>query len=267
MRAWAADGVEHDLAALLADAAALPSGGPTIDVDDPAFIPPGDMPRAHPRRGRPGGRGPARHAGGDHRAASSTRSPRRTPAPSPRQHSWPDAASTRSTSSAAEPRTNCSVDGPRRCRSCRSSPVRSRRPRSATCASRRWRRARCPTTSTRSAASSPGPSHLVSYEPDPHRLKPAHASSGSVSTRIPHGFRPRCRIRRRSSRACQFERRQLAEIPADDLVGDDPQPGVAAVVVHLPARVLGGVEPFRLDEFGCLLPRARNLADRASPRR
>ena len=26
---------------------ALPDGGPIIDVDDPAFIPPGDMPRAH----------------------------------------------------------------------------------------------------------------------------------------------------------------------------------------------------------------------------
>ena len=45
MRAWALDGVEHDLAGLLDDAAALPSGGPTIDVDDPMFIPPGDMPQ------------------------------------------------------------------------------------------------------------------------------------------------------------------------------------------------------------------------------
>ena len=44
MRTWAADGDEHDLARLLHDAAALPSGGPTIDVDDPIFIPPGDMP-------------------------------------------------------------------------------------------------------------------------------------------------------------------------------------------------------------------------------
>ncbi len=44
MRTWAADGDEHDLARLLDDAAALPSGGPTIDVDDPIFIPPGDMP-------------------------------------------------------------------------------------------------------------------------------------------------------------------------------------------------------------------------------
>ena len=34
-----------DLDALLAAAAQLPSGGPQFDVDDPAFIPPGDMPR------------------------------------------------------------------------------------------------------------------------------------------------------------------------------------------------------------------------------
>jgi rhamnulokinase len=35
----------NDLEALLAEAARLPSGGPQINVDDPAFIPPGDMPR------------------------------------------------------------------------------------------------------------------------------------------------------------------------------------------------------------------------------
>ena len=45
MRAWADEGVEQDLAELLDDAAALPSGGPTVDVDDPTFIPPGDMPQ------------------------------------------------------------------------------------------------------------------------------------------------------------------------------------------------------------------------------
>jgi rhamnulokinase len=33
-----------DLDALLAEAAALPAGGPTFDVDDPVFLPPGDMP-------------------------------------------------------------------------------------------------------------------------------------------------------------------------------------------------------------------------------
>ncbi|WP_367138330.1 rhamnulokinase family protein [Saccharothrix sp. HUAS TT1] len=35
----------RDLADLLAEAGALPPGGPTVDVDDPGFIPPGDMPR------------------------------------------------------------------------------------------------------------------------------------------------------------------------------------------------------------------------------
>jgi len=40
MRAWGRD----DVAGLLAAAAELPDGGPVIDVDDPAFVPPGDMP-------------------------------------------------------------------------------------------------------------------------------------------------------------------------------------------------------------------------------
>jgi len=57
MREWAADGVAHDLPRLLADAAALPSGGPTIDVDDPTFIPPGDMPRRIRDAAGPAGEG------------------------------------------------------------------------------------------------------------------------------------------------------------------------------------------------------------------
>ena len=40
MREWG----RSDLDALIAEAALVGSGGPTIDVDDPAFIPPGDMP-------------------------------------------------------------------------------------------------------------------------------------------------------------------------------------------------------------------------------
>jgi rhamnulokinase len=44
MRTWAEAGTPHDLHALLDDAAALPSGGPTFDVDDDIFIPPDDMP-------------------------------------------------------------------------------------------------------------------------------------------------------------------------------------------------------------------------------
>jgi rhamnulokinase len=44
LRQWAEDGEDVDLESLLRSAAELPSGGPTIDVDDPTFIPPGDMP-------------------------------------------------------------------------------------------------------------------------------------------------------------------------------------------------------------------------------
>jgi len=43
MRAWSEAGQPQDLAALLAAAAALPPGS-LIDVDDPMFIPPGEMP-------------------------------------------------------------------------------------------------------------------------------------------------------------------------------------------------------------------------------
>ena len=41
MRAWGTD----DVLGLVAEAAELPDGGPVIDVDDPAFVSPGDMPR------------------------------------------------------------------------------------------------------------------------------------------------------------------------------------------------------------------------------
>lgn len=44
LRTWAEAGDGADLATLLAAAAVLPPGGPTVDVDDPAFIPPGGMP-------------------------------------------------------------------------------------------------------------------------------------------------------------------------------------------------------------------------------
>ncbi|MGN8132393.1 rhamnulokinase [Paenarthrobacter sp. 22069] len=43
-RTWASAGMQHDLAALLAAAAALPDGGPKINPDDPYFIAPDNMP-------------------------------------------------------------------------------------------------------------------------------------------------------------------------------------------------------------------------------
>ncbi len=42
LRAWRRD---DDLLDLLAAASGIPSGGPSIDIDDPVFNPPGDMPR------------------------------------------------------------------------------------------------------------------------------------------------------------------------------------------------------------------------------
>ena len=44
MRTWAGAGEPADLDRLLAGAANLPAGGPTVDPNDPAFLPPGDMP-------------------------------------------------------------------------------------------------------------------------------------------------------------------------------------------------------------------------------
>jgi rhamnulokinase len=44
LRAWSLRGLDLDLTDLLVAAAALPPGGPRIDSDDPAFLPPGDMP-------------------------------------------------------------------------------------------------------------------------------------------------------------------------------------------------------------------------------
>ncbi len=64
MRTWELRGSGVDLGEVLAAAAALPAGGPRIDPDDPAFLPPGDMPariaRACRDAGRPiDGAGPA----------------------------------------------------------------------------------------------------------------------------------------------------------------------------------------------------------------
>jgi rhamnulokinase len=44
LRAWEQAGSPEDLEALLGAAAELPPGGPRIDPNDPAFLPPGDMP-------------------------------------------------------------------------------------------------------------------------------------------------------------------------------------------------------------------------------
>ncbi len=45
LRSWSSTGDPPDLSALLQEAAALPSGGPLIDVDDPDLVAPGNMPQ------------------------------------------------------------------------------------------------------------------------------------------------------------------------------------------------------------------------------
>lgn len=44
LRTWQRQGGTTDLPALIAEAATLPTGGPTFDPDDPVFLPPGDIP-------------------------------------------------------------------------------------------------------------------------------------------------------------------------------------------------------------------------------
>ena len=44
LRTWREAGDDADQDTLLAEAAGLPTGGPTVDVDDAEFLPPGDMP-------------------------------------------------------------------------------------------------------------------------------------------------------------------------------------------------------------------------------
>jgi rhamnulokinase len=44
LRVWRRAGLPAELPRLLAAAAELPRGGPLVDPDDPAFLPPGDMP-------------------------------------------------------------------------------------------------------------------------------------------------------------------------------------------------------------------------------
>ena len=44
LRAWALSGQDVELTTVLAQAAALPAGGPTVDAESPAFLAPGGMP-------------------------------------------------------------------------------------------------------------------------------------------------------------------------------------------------------------------------------
>jgi rhamnulokinase len=44
LRTWSSEGRPQDLETVLSAAAALPAGGPVIDVDDPSFLAPGPMP-------------------------------------------------------------------------------------------------------------------------------------------------------------------------------------------------------------------------------
>ena len=108
MRAWADEGARTTSPACSPTPRDCPAAARSIDVDDPAFIPPGDMPDAHRRGRRRGRRRPPSTPAAITRCivdsladAYARRSPRRPSSPAP--------TSTSSTSSAAAPRTNCSA--------------------------------------------------------------------------------------------------------------------------------------------------------------
>ena len=64
IRTWQLQGIETDLTDLLRAAGELPTGGPRFDPDDPAFLPPGDMPsRIRRALGAAGERVPGSPAG------------------------------------------------------------------------------------------------------------------------------------------------------------------------------------------------------------
>ena len=127
----------HELASLLVDAERMPAGGPVIDVDDDAFIPPGDMPAPH--------RGGRREQWRSHAVQTPPHTvqvhPRlarhrlRSDRPTGRR-ARPGRKSTSSTSSAAARRTSCSASSPPTSPGCPSSPGRSRPRPSATSSSR-----------------------------------------------------------------------------------------------------------------------------------
>jgi rhamnulokinase len=56
LRTWNLRGLDVELGEVLEAAASLPAGGPRIDPDDPAFLPPGDMPDRIVRASRESGR-------------------------------------------------------------------------------------------------------------------------------------------------------------------------------------------------------------------
>jgi rhamnulokinase len=99
VRVWRAAGRPSDLPVLLEQAAALPPGGPLVDVADPRFLPPGDMPSriAACCRRRAGRRCRTRCTSC---AASSTASRRRWPPLCATLRGWPVAGWTWSMSSA-----------------------------------------------------------------------------------------------------------------------------------------------------------------------
>ena len=92
LRTWDARGLGgRRWTTLLAAAAALPPGGPVIDPDDPAFLPPGDMPARIAAACRDAGAAGAGEPGRTSSAASWTAWPWPTAARSPTRSGCPAA--------------------------------------------------------------------------------------------------------------------------------------------------------------------------------
>ena len=182
LRAWNRRGLGVELGEVLAAAAALPPGGPRIDPDDPAFLPPGDMPariaRAAERRHRRQSRG---------RRALHPRQPRGRV----RRRDRRGRAAVRTAGGGRAPRRRrrpqraaLPADRRRR-RPCRCWPARPRRPRSATCWCRPAPTARWPATWPRCGpGSAPPPAWTGTSRAD--RLRPsARGMVGASAARRP----------------------------------------------------------------------------------
>ena len=106
LRTWADQGRPQDLPTLLAAAEDVPALRTVLDVDDPAFTPPGDMPGRIADAAR-AVVSPCHRTRPPWCGASSTRSPWRIAGPCGRSQGWPGGGWTWCTSSAAGRATRC----------------------------------------------------------------------------------------------------------------------------------------------------------------